>query len=424
MRERVLGTGGRSVAERGGVWRSLRHRDYRLFWFGLGFALAGFQVQRVALGWLAYDLTGSALYLTIIFSGDSIPMMFLSPLGGVFVDRVDRRLLLICTRAVLAGLAALIAALSFAGWIAAWHLLVFTLITGVLYSFDIPTRQAAIRDLVPEEDFFNAVALSSSVMQASRIVGPAIGGVALVTVGPGGAMVCMAAGNALMVGLLMMMRLPHVKRPATHGTLTNLVAGFRFIARHESILMLMLVAALPAMFAMTYQSLTPVFAEDVLGQGRGAIGLMLTAAGVGALAGSVSVAVLGERLGDPRISSVAAIGFSLLIVAFAGVRSYPVALALLVVIGAVGAVYSVVNSTVVQALTPREMQGRVMGVYQMTWNVQLIGSLCVGGLADLFGAPVALALAGMISAGAVTVLLAVWSLRDRSRSVQNLPSGN
>jgi MFS family permease len=389
----------------GGVFRSLRHRDYRLFWIGLGLALTGFQVQRVALGFLAYQLTGSALYLALVFGGDSIPMMVLSPLGGVAVDRVNRRLLLILTRSGLAALALTVSVLIVGGWIAAWHLLAFTLITGVLYAFDIPTRQAAIRDLVPEADFFNAVALSSTVMQASRIVGPAVGGAALVAVGAGGAMALMAAGNAGMAAMVALTRLPHTPVPRTQSALANLRDGLRFIARNEHIWTLMVVSAVGAVFAMTYQSLTPVFAEDVLGEGKAAIGVMLTAAGIGALAGSTSVAAHGERLGRPVLSAGAAIGFGLLVVLFALSRSYPLSLALLVAAGAVGAVYSVVNSTIVQAQTPREMQGRVMGVYQMTWNVQLLGALATGALADRVGAPAALACAGLATSGAVALLL-------------------
>jgi MFS family permease len=204
-----------------------------------------------------------------------------------------------------------------------------------------------------------------------------------------------------------MMHLPHIPRPRTQSTIANLKEGARFIAGREAIWTLMVVSAVPAMFAMTYQSLTPVFAQDVLGQDKSAIGTLLTAAGVGALAGSVVVAAYGERFGRPRVSALAAIGFGLVVAAYAGVRSYPVALLVLVVVGTVGAIYSVVNSTVVQTLTPREMQGRVMGVYQMTWNVQLPGSLLVGALADVAGAPVALAGAGMLSAGAVAALLAL-----------------
>lgn len=400
---------------RGGMFRSLRHRDYRLFWIGLGLALAGFQAQRVALSFLAYKLTGSALYLTLVFSGDSLPMLLLAPLGGVVVDRVNRRTLLIVTRALLAALALVVAVLVLAGWIEAWHLLLFALATGALYSFDIPTRQAAIRDLVPEEDFVNAVALSSTVIQGTRIVGPAVGGLALATIGAGGAFVIMAAGNLGLVLLLLAMHLPHT--PSVRGTsaLANLRDGFRFIARREDIWAMMVIAALPTMFAMSYQSLTPVFAQDVLGQGKGAIGIMLTAAGIGALIGSAWVAGRGERMGGSRMAALSAIGVSLLVVLFALSRNYLLSLVLLVVIGAVGALYSVLNSTLVQTRTPRDMQGRVMGVYQLTWNVQFFGALLVGALADAAGAPAALALIGVLSAASVGAMMVLRpSLRERT----------
>lgn len=389
----------------GGMLRSLQHRDFRLFWIGLGLALTGFQVQRVALGFLAYDLTGSALFLTLVFGGDSLPMIVLSPIGGVVVDRVNRKTLLLVTRLLIAITGFSVGILVLTGLVAAWHLLIFALATGVLYAFDIPARQAAIRDLVPEEDFFNAVALSSSIIQASRIVGPAIGGLALVTTGPGGAFLCMGAGNLGQVLMVALTRLPHRPLPRTQGTLANLKDGFRFILRNEPVWMLMLMAAIPALFSMTYQSLTPVFAEDVLGQGRGAIGAMLTAAGIGALAGSMAVAAAGERFGRPTASALAAVVFSLVVVLFALSPSYPLSLALLVVVGMTGAIYSVSNSTLVQSITPRELQGRVMGVYQLTWNVQLGGSLLIGAMADAAGAPAALTAAGFLSAALVLALL-------------------
>jgi MFS family permease len=326
----------------------------------------------------------------------------------VLVDRVNRKALLLTCRCTIAALAVAVSLLVIADRAQAWHLLAFTLATGLLYAFDIPTRQALIRDLVPEEDFFNAVALSSTVMQATRIVGPAIGGGALVLVGAGGTLALMAAGNLGLVLMVSMMRFPHRPAPVTRtSTWANLVAGFRFIKRQEAIWVLMVVAAIPSAFAMTYQSLTPVFAQDILGQDKSAIGVMLAAAGVGALAGSGAVAAYGERLGHPRTSALAAVFFSLLVIVFAVSRSYLLSLGLLVLVGAVGAMYSVINSTVVQARTPREMQGRVMGVYQMTWNVNLAGSVLIGALADETNAPFALAVAGGVTALAVGLLL-VW----------------
>ena len=407
----------RPTPRTGGMFRSLRNRDFRLFWIGLGLALTGFQVQRVGMGFLAYELTGSALYLTLVFAGDTIFMLLLAPIGGVYVDRVDRKLLLMVTRGGIAVLAVIATVLVVTGWVQAWHLLVLTLISGVLYAFDIPTRQAMIRDLVPEEDFVNAIALSQSIIQGGRIIGPALGGVALALVGTSGTFVLWAAGQLGLVVMVGMIRGSHKARAGTTSALANLTEGFRFIARQEAIWVLMLMSAIPALFAMSYQSLMPVFAQDVLGQGKSQIGTMLAATGVGALAGSVLVAAIGDRVARPWVAAVAAIAFSLIVTVFALSPVYLLSLALLVLTGAAGAVYSVVNSSVVQTRTPPEMQGRVMGVYQLTWNVQLFGSLFVGALADALGAPPALAIAGMLSAGAVALLMILRpSLRRASPS--------
>jgi MFS family permease len=390
---------------RGGVFRSLRHRDFRFFWFGLGMALTGFQVQRVGLSFLAYELTGSALYLTLVFLGDSLPMLLLSPFGGVVGDRVNRKLVLVVSRTTIAVSAVIICLLTFTGLVQAWHLLAFALLTGTCYAFDLPTRQAMIRDLVPERDFVNAVALSSSVMQGSRIIGPAIGGAALVLVGAGGTFVLMAAGQIGQVLMVLLLRTPAIRRLQTQGMLANLAEGARFIARRESIWLLLIVSTIPALFAMNYATLTPVFALDVLGQSKAAIGIMFTAAGIGALAGSFLVAGYGDRLARPRTSAIMAIAFSLLVVVFAFSSFYPLSLILLVLIGGAGSIYSVGNNSAVQSQTPREMQGRVMGVYQMTWNAQFFGALGVGAVADIVGAPAALAVAGLVSASAIAALL-------------------
>lgn len=399
-------SGREAAASGGGMLRSLRHRDFRLFWIGLGMALTGFQVQRVGLGFLAYELTGSALYLTLVFLGDSLPMLVLSPIGGVVGDRVNRKMVLVISRTTIAVSAVAVCVLTYTGLVEAWQLLAFALLTGTCYAFDLPTRQAMIRDLVPERDFVNAVALSSSVMQGSRIIGPAIGGVTLALVGAGGTFLLMAVGQIGQVAMVLALSVPAMRAVQTQGVLANLAEGVRFIARRQSIWLLMLVSVIPALFAMNYATLTPVFALDVLGRSKSSIGVMLSAAGVGALAGSVLIAAYGDRLARPRTSAVMAIVFSLLVVAFALSRFYPLSLALLVLIGGAGSVYSVGNNSLVQSQTPREMQGRVMGVYQMTWNAQFAGALLVGAFADAAGAPGALAVAALVSAGAIGLLLA------------------
>ncbi len=389
----------------GGALRSLRHRDFRIFWCGFGAGVLGFQVLRVGLGLLVYELTGSALYLALVFGGDSIPMLLLSPIGGVLSDRMNRKAVLMASRSCVALLAVAIAILTATDMIAVWHLLVFALLSGICYAIDVPARQAMIHSLVPAGDLVNAIALTSIIRQAARIVGPALGSVAVLTLGAEGTFAIMAVGQAGNVLLVALVRLPRDAPARTASAAANLKEGLRFVAAHEPVWTLMLVSAIPAMTAMAYQSLTPVFAQDVLGRGSAAIGVMLTAAGIGALAGAALMMAFARWFGGARAATIAAITFGLVVGAFALTQSYPLALLLLVAAGATGAVYSIGTGSIIQQRTPRELQGRVMGVYQTTWELQVIGALAVGALADVTSAPAALALAGLVGSALIGALL-------------------
>jgi MFS family permease len=374
---------------------ALRHRDFRTFWIGFGVAMLGFQVQRVGLGFLAYDITGSALYLALVFSGDSIPMIVLSPLGGVLGDRIDRRLVVIVSRSCVAALALAVALLVATDAIATWHLLLFALLTGICYAIDVPARQAMLHDLVPRDELVNAIALTATLRQASRIIGPAIGGGALLLVGVQGAFALMAAAQLAAVFMVMTVRLPDLVRLERTSVSADLLQGFRFIAGHRVIRMLMLVSAVPSLTAMAYQTLTPVFALEVLGRSGSAIGVMLAAAGAGALAGSTLVTARPGWLSSPSSAILSAALFGLVVAAFALSRHFGLSLALLVAAGLTNAVYTIGVSSAIQRRTPAAMQGRVMGVYQTPWELQVVAALLVG----------ALAVAGGISAVAVTTLL-------------------
>ena len=385
--------------------RSLRHRDFRRFWLGFGVAVAGFQIQRVGLGVLAYDLTGSALFLALVFGGDSIPMLLFSPLGGVLSDRVNRKTLLLASRCCVALLALAIALLVAAGTIATWHLLLFALLTGICYALDVPARSAMVHDLVPGEDLVNAIALTSTIRQGMRIAGPAIGSLAILTVGVQGTFALMAAAQAVSVLTITSVRLPHTARRQTESAFANLREGMCFIAAHEAVWTLLIISAAPALTAMAYQSLTPVFAKEVLGRGDAAIGVMFSAAGAGALAGSVWIAAQASRGSSRTLAAWSAIAFGASVAAFALSRSFALSLTLMALAGMTGAVYTIAVSSAIQQRAPAAMQGRVMGVYQTTWELQVFGSLLVGAFADLIGAPAALALAGLANAAILALLV-------------------
>lgn len=405
MVESTRATAGQTRATaRGGALVALRHRDFRLFWTGVALSHIGYDVQRVGLGVLAYRLTGSAFLLALILTGDALPMVVLSPIGGALSDRLNRRLVLVCSRCMVGGSALVVALLTAAGWITTWHLLAYALVAGICYAFDVPARQVLIRDLVPGRDFVNAVALTATLRQASRIVGPAIGSAALLLGGIPATLALMAAGQLGLVALAALVRLSHEPRPRTASASAILGEGLRFIVRHEAVWALLIVAAIPPLFCMAYLALVPVFARDILGRGDAAIGVMLTAAGVGALAGSALVAAYPDRAGRPAGAVIAAASAGLAVAAFAASPGYLPSLALLVAAGAAIAVVTVVTTTAVQQRTPPAMQGRVMGVYQVTWELQVAGALGIGALADLLGAPMALGLAGLAGAAAAVAL--------------------
>lgn len=397
--------------------RTLRYRDFRIFWLGFGAAVAGFQIQRVGLGFLAYDLTGSAFLLALVFSGDSIPMVLLSPLGGVISDRIDRRTILIVSRAIVAVLGIAIAVLSATGTVEVWHLLVFSLLSGVCYAIDVPARQAMVHDLVPREDLVHAIALTATLRQTTRIAGPAIGGLTLLLAGAQGTFFLMAVAQVVLVLSIVAIRLPPLVRTARESVTTDLMVGVRFILGHRVIRALLVVTMIPALSAMAYQALTPVFARDVLGQGGDAIGIMLSAAGVGALLGSLLVTAHSGRLTSPFASLILTVAFSLAVALFALSRSYPLSLALLALVGLGNTIASVGITSAVQRRTPAELQGRVMGVYTMMFELIVGGSLLVGAAVDLIGPRIALASAGMVSA--VLVALAALLL---PRAVREQPA--
>ena len=396
----------------GGSLRSLRHRDFRVFWFGFGLSVLGYQVQRVGLGLLAYDLTGSPFFLALVFSGDSLPMLALSAVGGAMSDRWDRRRLLMASRTLVAALAFTIAVLVTSDLIAVWHLLVFALLTGIGYAVDVPARQAMIRDLVPDEDFVNAVALVSIIRQVSRIVGPALGSLAVVWVGVQGAFALTTVGQLACVLTVAFVRLPHRPPPTSEGALAHLRAGFAFVRSAGAVRLLLLISTVSSLSALAYQPLIPVFAKDVLHKGDAATGLLLSAAGAGALVGAVAVARSSHRLTSPRAAAVTAVLFSLSVAAFARATALPLALLFLALAGMTNVLSSIGITSSIQRRTPQALQGRVMGVYQTTWELQALGGLLVGAVAEAVGAPLALLAICALSGVALLLLLPRPELRE------------
>lgn len=398
-----------AAAPAGGIFRSLRYRDYRLFWAGIGIALVGFWVQQVAQGWLAYNLTNSKSFLGLVSVAWSIPMFALSLFGGVMADRVNRKLLMTLTRATLALLIGLLGALDALGVVRPVHILIISFFSGVAWAFDLPTRQALIREMVPPEDFTNAVALTTSVIQGGRIVGPAAAGVLIPVIGTSGCFFITAASQVGLVAMLLMTRVnPRSTSEArSESVLANLREGLRYIRAHESILLLMIMATVASLLASPVLTLMPAFAKDVLGGGAKANGALVTAVGIGGLVGSLAIAAYSRERGRGLVASLGAVAFGLSVVAFALSRNLSLSLALGVAVGFTSVAYSTMNNALVQVSAPIELQGRVASAYMLTWNIQPLGNMIVGALADLTSVSMAVAAGGAVSAAGVAALMVV-----------------
>ena len=374
---------------------SLRHRDYRLLWMGTLFSSSGQWIQQVSIGWLTYQVTGSPFMLGAVNGMRSVPLLLLGPFGGVAADRLDRKRLMLTTQLFLMTVTAIFATIIFTGHAHVWNITAFALLTGVAWAFNMPVRQSIVPHLVPREDLMNAVALNSAGFNVTRIIGPSLAGLLIAGIGIAGNFYLQAlayVGVAAMVWQMNIPAIPSASRDVSVGR--NLAEGARYVWRHPTLRTQMALALIPVVVAMPYVSLMPVFAKDVLDVGAGGFGMLMAAPGIGALAGTLTIASLGDvrRKGFLLFGSLLALG--VMLVLFALSRSFPLSLALLVLVGAFQMTYMTTNQTVLQVSTPDEFRGRVMGIYMLNQGLLPLGSLFAGVVADLWSAPLAVTVMG------------------------------
>ena len=390
---------------------ALRFPAFRLLWLSLLPGTLGMMMSMVAFGYVAYSLSGSTTTLAAVNAGWGIPMFALSPVAGVVADRFARRNVLLLTQGVVGLTAVAVAALLLTGTIQVWHLFAVTVVQGMAFAFNIPARQALIAELVGQEELANAVALYNAGLNFNRVAGPAIGGALLTMpqVGPGGVFALMAL--MYLVVLLILQRLPATsvahadhERHVRRSSLGQLTVGLRYVAGDPNLRRLMVLAFLPLLFGMPYQSLMPAIAAQVFGVGAAGLGALLTANGLGALAGSLLLAGLGGRSPLSRLQHVAGLIFGGALVAFALSPAFALALPLVAVVGGASAAYTAVNNTLLMSASPPAYHGRVMGVYMMTFAAMPLSSLPAAWIADHIGLAPTLAACGALAALVVAAL--------------------
>lgn len=389
------------------TFRALRHRNYRLFFYGQLVSLIGTWMQTTAMSWLVYQITGSKLLLGVVAAASSAPMMLFSLWGGAVADRYPKRAIILWTQAAQMVPAFVLAALAWSGLATPWLIVLISLVSGVAMAFDMPARQAFTVEMTGREDLLNAISLNSSVFNGARVVGPALAGLVIGTLGTP---MCFLLNGlsyiAVIIGLLMM-RLPDYVPPGQDAAATGGAwGGLLYVLRHQRVRTILGLLGVVGIFGWSYAVLLPAFARDVFGLGADGYGVLMSASGIGALAGALTVATAGHVFPPRNVALGGVWLFSGALLAFAFTTNFYLALAFMTLGGFGMLLFFSTSNTVMQSIVPDEMRGRVMGVWGLVFGAMIpLGSLEAGALASWLGAPFALAFGAVICA-----IAGLWTL--------------
>ena len=410
--------------------RALQYRNFQLFFSGQLISLIGTWMQNVAQAWLVYRLTGSSVLLGAIGFSGQIPVFLLSPVGGIVADRYRRHRVVIATQTASMLLAFVLAALTLSGRVQIWHIFVLSALLGVVNAFDIPARQSFIVDMVGRADLMNAIALNSSMFNASRVIGPAIAGLLVAGIGEGWCFFVNGVSYiAVIIGLLLMHVYRHETANQPGSPLSHVIEGFRFVIQNPPIHALLILLGVVSLTGMPYTVLMPVFADRILHGGPAALGWLMGASGIGALCGALLLASRQNLKGLGTWVAVSAVGFGLALLVFAASRGFWLSAAILVPVGFAMMIEMGSSNTLIQSMVPDRLRGRVMSVYSMMFmGMAPIGSLAAGAAADRLGAPWTVAAGGLVCVVAAGVFsLRLPQLRVGARKLivaQQMAAGN
>lgn len=402
-------------------WRALQHRNFQLFFAGQLVSLIGTWMQSTAQLWLVYKLTGSAVLLGVFAFANQIPILLLASLGGYVADHYDRHRGVVWTQAASMVLAFLLAALTLTGVINKWEIIVIAFLVGVVNAFDVPIRQAFLVQMVGREDLPNAIALNSSVFNGARVIGPAVAGFTIAWIGEGWCFFLNGISFLAVIAALLAMRLERKEIPPAEGSaIQNFIEGFRFAMSDLPIRSALLLLALLSLLVQ-YSTLLPIFADNILHGGARGMGILMGCAGIGALLGALHFAARTSYKGLARwiagTSATTATGMIL----FSQSRVFWLSAAVLFFVGFAATVQLAATNTVTQSRVPDALRGRVMAVYAtMFMGIQPVGALLAGGVAKHIGAPMTLAIFGVVLLlGAIVFALRVLVPAEAQRAAES-----
>jgi len=393
--------------------RSLRHRNFRLFWLGQMVSLSGTWMQSLAQAWLMYRLTQSGFMLGLVSAATLAPSLVFGLYGGVLADRFSRQRLLFAAQLLAMLQAFALGALTILGAIAPWHILTLALVLGIVQAIELPARHSFVAGLVPRADLANAIALNASLFHAARLVGPAIAGALVAVIGEGWVFVLNGFTFIAALAALAAIRLP---RPAEGRapSAAGLYAGLHYVREQPPVRAALALVAVVALLGSSVAVLLPVFTVEVYGVGAARLGLLMGAIGVGAMIGAFALAGRRDPAGLERLIGFAALVIGAAIALFAVVPRFELALPVLAVIGWCITSVNASTNAFIQLAAPDHLRGRVISLYSIALHGMVpLGSLVVGAASDFVGAPFAVGLSGAL------LVAAAWYL---GRPLRQLPS--
>ena len=403
------------------VFRSMKHKNYRLFFIGQGVSLTGTWMQLIALSWLVYRMTNSALLLGLVGFAQQVPTFLLAPIAGVAADRYNRRRILIASQALAMIQAVVLTGLFFFGNIAVWHIMVLSVFLGLVSAFEIPLRHAFIVDIVDDrKDLGNAIALNSSLFNSARLIGPSVAGILIAIVGEGACFLINAISYLAVLITLTAIKVPLRKAITPHKHIfQELKEGFVYAFNFTPIRIILFMLALISLMGVPYQVLMPVFARDVFHRGPEALGFLMTVSGAGALLGAIYLASRKSVIGLSRVIALSSGIFGVGIILFGLSKTILLAMPMIFIAGFAMMVQMAASNTVLQTVVEEDKRGRVMSMYTMAFMGTVpLGSIIAGGLADIIGAPNTVLIGGVCCViGSFVFAGKLRALREKARPI-------
>ena len=403
------------------IIRSLKHRNFRLFFSGQSISLIGTWMQRIALGWLVYRLTNSPFLLGFVGFSGQIPTFFIAPFAGVLADRRNRHHILLLTQTLAMLQAFALSFLVLSDLIRTWHVIALSVLLGVINAFDMPTRQSFMVEMVEEKkDLSNAIALNSSMVNSARLLGPSAAGILIAAVGEGTCFLINAISYLAVIVSLLLMKINRKDINLRKSkTWQELKEGFRYASGFPPIRDVLLIFALVNLAGMPYTVLMPVFAKDVLHGGPSALGFLMGSIGLGALGGAIYLASRKSVLGLGKMIPIAMAIFGSGLMAFSISKFLFLSLVLMLLTGMGQMIVMASINTILQTIVDDDKRGRVMSFYTMAFmGATPVGSIIGGSLASKIGAPETVLIGGLVCViGALFFARRLPVLRELARPI-------